>query len=35
MLKMNNIYGAINKKIEGFDVTPEFAYYFMKILNKL
>ena len=33
MLKMNNIYGAINKKIESFDVTPEFAYHFMKILN--
>ena len=33
MLRMNNIYGAINKKIESFDVTPEFAYYFMKILN--
>ena len=33
LLKMNNIYGAINKKIESFDVTPEFAYYFMKILK--
>ena len=33
LLRMNNIYGAINKKIESFDVTPEFAYYFMKILN--
>jgi len=33
MLKMNNIYGAINKKIESFDVTPEFTYYFIKILN--
>ena len=33
MLKMNNIYGAIYKKIESFDVTPEFAYEFMKILK--
>ena len=33
LLKMNNIYGAIFKKIESFDVTPEFAYEFMKILN--
>ena len=33
MLKMNNIYGAIYKKIEAFDVTPEFAYEFMKILK--
>ena len=34
MLKMNNIYGAIFKKIESFDVTPEFAYEFMKILKQ-
>ena len=33
MLKMNNINGAIYKKIEAFDVTPEFAYEFMKILQ--
>ena len=33
MLRMNNIYGAIYKKIEAFDVTPEFAYEFMKILK--
>ena len=33
MLNMNNIYGAIYKKIEAFDVTPEFAYEFMKILK--
>jgi len=33
MLKMNNVYGAIYKKIEAFDVTPEFAYEFMKILK--
>ena len=33
MLKMNNIYGAIYKKIESFDVTPEFAYEFMKVLK--
>jgi len=33
LLKMNNIYGAIFKKIEAFDVTPEFAYEFMKILK--
>ena len=33
MLRMNNVYGAIYKKIEAFDVTPEFAYEFMKILK--
>ena len=33
LLRMNNIYGAINKKIESFDVTPEFAFEFIKILN--
>ena len=33
MLNMYNIYGAIRKKIEAFDVTPEFAYEFMKILK--
>ena len=33
LLKMNNIYGAIFKKVEAFDVTPEFAYEFMKILK--
>ena len=33
LLKINNIYGAIYKKIEAFDVTPEFAYEFMKILK--
>ena len=33
LLRMNNIYGAINKKIEGFDVTPEFAFEFIKILH--
>lgn len=33
LLKMNNIYGAIYKKIESFDVTPEFAYEFMKVLK--
>ena len=33
MLNMYNTYGAIRKKIEAFDVTPEFAYEFMKILQ--
>ena len=33
LLRLNNIYGAINKKIEAFDVTPEFTYEFIKILN--
>ena len=33
LLNMNNIYGAILKKVEAFDVTPEFAYEFMKILK--
>ena len=33
LLKLNNIYGAISKKIEAFDVTPEFAYEFIKILK--
>ena len=33
LLRMNNFYGAINKKIESFDVTPEFAYEFIKILK--
>ena len=33
MLKINNIFGAICKKIESFDVTPEFAYEFIKILK--
>ena len=33
LLRMNNFYGAINKKIEAFDVTPEFTYEFIKILN--
>ena len=33
-LKLNNKYAAICKKIESFDVTPEFAFEFMKILQK-
>ena len=33
LLNINNIYGAILKKIEGFDITPEFAYEFIKILK--
>ena len=33
LLSANDIYRAIFKKIESFDVTPEFAYEFMKILK--
>ena len=33
LLKLNNKAGAIIKKIESFDVTPEFTFEFIKVLN--